>query len=138
MMSIITEKTKRDLASWLKANQTQVISCVIIALLLFTTYGCDPKVKSISHPNLSVTRSELQIEVDHYLALAKDRFEQLDQQENFRQLIFQNAFIIAEQGTISLPGVITTLFGLFGVGAVVDNRRKTKALKIANAKNGTT
>ncbi|GAG72429.1 unnamed protein product, partial [marine sediment metagenome] len=56
-------------------------------------YGCEPKTKSLSRPDKLVNRQELQLEFDTIIGLAQLRMLDLDQQEQFRSVILQNALI---------------------------------------------
>jgi len=116
----------------------EIISLFFVAGVIFYAYGCESKVPSVLYPNLQVTRAELAAEIDSYLALAEIRFTSLDQQDRFKQLLFEQAVLIASGGTINVLGLLTTVGTLFGIGAVVDNRRKAKVIKNANSKNAGT
>ncbi|GAH84619.1 unnamed protein product, partial [marine sediment metagenome] len=78
-------------------------------------YSCQPEVRSLIHPDQKVTRPELQIELDSIIATAEFRMAQLDRQEAFRDVIFKNAMLMAETGTINPLGIITLLTGLYGI-----------------------
>ena len=75
-------------------------------------------------PEKKVTRPELQIEVDALLAEAKLKFEDLNRQDAFKRQLFEYAMVMAEGSSVNPVGVAVSLFGLLGIGAVADNRRK--------------
>jgi len=110
-------------------NRYFYLALLLALLFLLWILGCEPKVPSITQPMQKLTRNELQIEVDTYLALAKVRFEQLEKQEEFRRTIVNNAFIIAQGGELNPYGIITSFLSILGAGAVIDNRRKDKVIK---------
>ncbi len=96
-------------------NWPKTIALIVLTALLFWGYSCQPETKSLIHPGEMVTRPELQIELDGIIATAKYRMAELDKQEAFRDVIFENALVVAQTGTLNPLGVITLLAGLYGV-----------------------
>ena len=80
-------------------------------------------------PDRMVTRPQLKIEVDTFLAEAKFKFEDLDRQDAFKRLLFEYALVVAEGGSVNPVGVAVSLFGILGIGAIADNRRKDGVIK---------
>lgn len=110
-------------------NWPKTIALFVLTALLFWGYSCQPQVASLVHPERKITRPQLQIELDSIIATAEFRMAELDRQEAFRDLIFQNALIVVETGTLNPLGIITLLTGLYGVtrGAQdIKNRVKKK------------
>jgi len=101
--------------SSLSENWPKLISLVFLTALLFWGYGCPPTTKSLIHPDKQITRPELQIELDTIIATAEFRLADLDQQEQFRDIVFKNVLIIAETGTLNPIGIITGLAALYGI-----------------------
>lgn len=93
----------------------KTLAIIVLTALLFWGYSCQPETKSLIHPGERVTRPELQIELDSIIATAEIRMADLDQQEAFRDLIFKNALIVVETGTLNPAGIITLLAGLYGI-----------------------
>jgi len=110
-------------------NRWIVIAAIIATLLFFWLCGCESQVSSIVEPSKTVTRAELQLEVENFVALAKIRFDRLDKDDELKELIVNNAFLIAQGGAINPLGVVTSMMSILGIGAVVDNRRKDKVIK---------
>ena len=84
-------------------------------------------VASTIHENArkkKVTRPKLKIEVDAFLAEAKLKFEDLNRQDAFKRQLFDYATVVAEGSSVNPVGVAVSLFGILGIGAVADNRRK--------------
>lgn len=125
----MTTPTKTSILSALKLNAAQLIVFIPCVVLVAFAYGCEAKVPSILHPPEKVTRTELQLELDTYLQLAKIRFENLDKQERFREFLFQQTLIIGQGGAVNPVGILTGLWALLGTGAMIDNRRKAKVIK---------
>lgn len=118
------------LKEFLNHNRYQVISTILICLVLVWTYACQPQVASMQSPGIKVNRSELQMELEHFIALAEIRFEDLHRQEQLRQTLFEHTTLWATSGTINPIGVLMSVGALLGLGAVTDNvRTKIKAKK---------
>lgn len=115
--------------TWLKQNLSEIIAIAPVCLIVLFAYGCEPKARSILHPGRMVTRGELTAEMENYLALTELRFENLDKQEKFRQLLFEQAVLLGTGGQINPIGLLTTLMSIIGGAAIVDNRRMAHKLK---------
>jgi len=110
-------------------NWPKTIAIIVLTAVLFFGFHCQPETKSLLHPGEKVTRPELQIELDSIIATANYRMAELDKQEAIHDLIFKNALLVVETGTMNPAGIITLLAGLYGItrGAQdVKNRIKNK------------
>lgn len=96
-------------------------SLTICTLLLFWGYGCPPQTKSLLHNGKKVTRPELQIELDTIVATAEMRMLDLDQQDHVRDIVFKNALLMVEGGTLNPLGILTGMAGMYGLFAGVKN-----------------
>lgn len=99
----------------LSADWTKTIALVILTALLFWGYGCPARTPSLITQGKKITRPELQIELDSIIATAEFRFADLDKQEQFRDLIFKNALVMVETGSLNPTGILTLLAGLYGI-----------------------
>lgn len=99
----------------LSKNWSNTIAIVLLTGLLFWGFGCPPRTPSLLVEGKKVTRPELQIELDSIIATAEFRLAELDKQEQVRDLIFKNALLMVETGSINPVGIITMLAGLYGV-----------------------
>lgn len=99
--------------------------------LIFTIFmhSCTSTVPSLMDPEKKVTRDELKIELDTYLATAKVRFAELDRKDEFKNIVSQQALLMAQTGNFNPIGTLLTIAGLLGVGAVVDDVRTRKKMK---------
>ncbi|GAI36057.1 unnamed protein product [marine sediment metagenome] len=104
-------------------NWPKTIALIVLTALLFWGHACQPEVRSLIYPSVKVTRPELQIELDSLIATAQYRMADLDQQEAFRDLIFQNALVVFETGTMNPAGIITLLLGLYGATRMVKDTK---------------
>lgn len=80
----------------------------------------------MANPSQKVTRGELQAEIDYYLARAEVRFKNLDQQDQLKKLLLDNALIISQGGTLNPYGLVASIVTILGAGAAVDNVRRRK------------
>jgi len=104
-------------------------------VLLLISMGCPSKVTSLIDSTKRVTRAELQIELDHFIASAGIKLDQLDKQDELRDIVLKNAFIMVETGTFNPLAIATALFALYGAGNAV-NQTKNAVKKKINHKNG--
>lgn len=117
----------------LSDNWPKLIALILLTVFLFWGYNCQPTVKSLIHPNGKVTRPELQAELDSIIATAQYRMADLDRQEAFRDLIFKNATLMIEGGTLNPVAILTMLAGLYGI-----TRGTADVIKKVKKKNNTT
>jgi len=78
-------------------------------------YGCEAKTKSLVEPDRLVNRQELQLELDQIIGLAQLRMTDLDQQEQFRAIIMQNALVLVQGQPFNPLGLITAIAAIYGV-----------------------
>ena len=120
---------KKLLLTLFNHERYQSISVIVCSLLLLFFYGCEPKCNSIIQPNLQITRAELDMEVESIIAKANIGYSSLEQKEELRQLLFEQALTAASTGTVNPIAIITSVGALLGLGATVDNIRKRKEIK---------
>lgn len=96
-------------------NWPKLIAFVLLTVFLFWGYGCPPRVPSLLDSTTKVTRPELQVELDRIIATAEFRLADLDRQDQFRDIIFKNALLMVEGGTLNPIGILTGLAALYGV-----------------------
>ena len=130
-MKILIEKIWRAI----RHNQCLATAAVVCIALACWIYGCQSRVQSIKTPEKKVTRPELKIELDALLAEAKLKFEDLNRQDAFKSQLFEYATLMAEGSSVNPVGVAVSLFGILGIGAVADNRRKDGVINSLKRKN---
>lgn len=96
----------------------------LCSLFLLYAYSCESNVVSIINPNIKITRGQLLVEVDSFLAQAEMKFDDLDRQDLVRDTLFNGLTELAAGGTINPAGILLTLGNILGIGAVIDNVRK--------------
>lgn len=103
-----------------------ILTILVCIGIVIYAYGCEPKTKSLTTPNAKVTRDELQLELNSLISTAQIRLADLDRQQEIRDIIFQNALVIAQGGGVNPVGVITAILAIMGVGATADDIRLRK------------
>ncbi len=111
----------------------------LICIIALVIYGCDSTVKSIL-TDRKVTRAELHLELEQEVArltlAAETAIANLDRQDAIKSKLFEIGIVVASGGTVNPVGIATSIIGLLGVGAVIDNKRKDNV--ITALKNSTT
>jgi len=117
---------------------TSIGVLISLGVLLFI-FGCQPKCRSLLTDEM-ITRGELVAEIEMINAKAENAELSLQQQEDFQKFLLEQGVIIAAGGGVNPIGIITSLAGILGVGATVDNVRKRvtiKKMEIANSGTST-
>ena len=126
--------------SWLKRNWSIVIAVIVTIAFIIYMFGCEPKTKSLLNAPRLVNRQELQLELDQIIGLAQLRMVDLDQQEQFRAIILENALILVQGQPFNPIGLITAAAAVYGLMA--GGSKVTSAVKNVKNKrkvnNGTT
>lgn len=107
----------------------QTLSIALASILLLIWWGCQGRAPSLIDPTKNVTRAELENELDLMLLRAEQGFARIEQREEIMNLIFQQALIAGQTGTINPFALLTSVGTILGVGATVDNVRKRKEIK---------
>lgn len=113
----------------LNDNHNVLIGIVALVLIGLYGYGCESQVKGIIDSETMLSRAELQTEVDYLLAQARNRFTELDRQDEIKLLIFEQAALFAETGAINPMGLLTTAVSIAAVSFGLDQRRKKKQIE---------
>ena len=113
----------------LRHNQCLALALVIALCLGVWLTGCESKVQSPFDPERTVTREQLNISVDTYLADIELAYKDLDKQDLFKQELFNIGTVIVKGGTVDPLGAGVTLLGILGIGAMADNRKKDSVIK---------
>jgi hypothetical protein len=125
-----------NLISVLRHNQSVVVSVVVCVLLIGWGYGCQPTTISPLDRSSTVTRDELDLQVKQYTDRVKLAYADLKEQEDIRKTVLEAGMAYAKTGEVNLFGLASTLAGIVGVGAIVDNRRKDAVIKSKDLKKG--
>ena len=119
---------------WLNEHRTVIIATVITICLVFYLYSCEPSVRSMLDPGKMVTRAELQVELDAINAMTVVRIASLEQQERFRQLLFENALVLATGSPFNPVGLLTGIAAIYGLVSAGNSTVKTIKNNVINPK----
>jgi len=114
---------------FLNDNHWLFIFGIILLGLFFFLYGCESTVPSMRLDGIKVNRNELVDEVDFILAQAQTKLEDLDKQDEVRQLILDKAAMFSATGAFNPTGLLNILVSVGAIGTAVDARRKLKVIK---------
>ena len=114
-----------------KNNLPRFFALLISSFMLLWAAGCPATVASPLRPDTKLTRAEMQIELDTLLATYQNRLTSLDEEERLRKLILQNAFVIAQAGSVNPLSILTTLLAFYGAGSGVQTATKAVKKKLA-------
>ena len=128
-LNILMEVMKKLVLTVFNHERYQTVSIIVASLLLLYFFGCEPKCKSITNPSTTVTRAELDIEIDILIAKANAGYASIESQEELRDLLFQQTIMAAAGGTINPVALLTSIGAILGLGATVDNVRKRKVIR---------
>ena len=120
----------------LNGERFTVLGIVIALFVLAWFQGCQPKVTSMFEPGTKVTREILTSEVELFLARAQEKYSRLDQKDALKLLLSEQAALVSKSGTINPFGLITSLLSILGIGAVVDNVKKSKKINSLKSEAG--
>lgn len=109
---------------WVKNHMPLITALIVGVCLICYQEGCEPSVKSLLDESRFVTRGELNVELDQIVSKAEFRMIQLDKQEAIRNIILQNALILASGQPLNPVGILTALAAIYGIGSGVQSVRK--------------
>lgn len=106
---------------WSKKNWLCILCLTFGLFLIFYGQGCESRVPSLLDPSRKVTRSVLDLELRQLVDLAALRKISLDRQDRLKRLVAENAIILLEGSPANPLGILTGIFGLYGLGKVTKN-----------------
>lgn len=121
---------------WFKTNLFKIVSMTIGLALVLYFFGCPATTESLLQPGRKVTAPELQIEIDALVSKYELRRLDLEQQEQLRQLILNNALIMVQHGQINPLGILTALFAFYGAGSAANTTKNVIKKKLHPSTNG--
>lgn len=110
-------------------NKPFAIAIIIAIGLGIWFFGCESMTTSPFNPGQKVTREQLIIQIETYKRNVELAFTDLDKQDLFKQKLAEIGLAIAEGGTVNPAGVVMSLLGVLGIGAVASNRQKDSLLR---------
>jgi hypothetical protein len=123
--------------NWIRNHLPIIAAVFVVGMLALYQYGCEPTVKSLIDDKDYVNREELTIELNALMAKAELRMVQLDRQDELRNILINNALLIAQGNPTNPLGLLTALAGLYGLGSgAVTIRKKVVSLTTKGKNNG--
>lgn len=124
----------------IRHNQGFFVSLLICIPIGVWFYGCDSTTQSLLDPSVKVTKPELQFEYSSEIRRLENELEDLKSQADLRlqdiarqdeikAALYNHAVGWTSGQPINPVGLLTTLGGILGIGAVIDNRRKDVLIK---------
>lgn len=114
----------KKLLKFLNDNHQYVIAFVIIAAVMFWTYGCESQVRSMLHPERKITRAGLQLELDYLVGQAEIKFTDLDQQDLFKQSLLDLGSTFATTGSLNPTGLLNAAISIAAISFGLNQRKK--------------
>jgi hypothetical protein len=121
--------TIENIKKMIRHNQFVVVAAVICVGLTIYGLGCQVTTENPFNPEEEVTRDELRIEAEAYAAKLELAFQDLDKKDAIVKAILEAGLAYAQGGGVNPIGLASTMLGILGMGAVVDNRRKDAVIK---------
>lgn len=109
---------------FLNDNHHYIIAGIVIAISIFWAYGCESQVNSILNPNQLITRPELQIEIDYFIAHAELKFMDLDKQDQIKQSLLDLGSTFATTGTLNPTGLLNTAVSVAAIAFGLNQRKR--------------
>lgn len=114
----------KKILKFLNDNHHYIIAAIILLIACFWTYGCHSQVNSILNPNQRITRDELKIEVDYFMAHAELKFLDLDRQDAVKQALLDLGSTFATTGTINPTGLLNTAISVAAIAFGLNQRKR--------------
>lgn len=108
----------------IKHNQNLIAALVVCACLLTWGISCEPAVRSPFNPTLTITRTQLDIEVQNMANKIAVAYAEIKRQEQIRDALLNAGLAYAQGSGINPVGLALTIAGILGIGVAVDNRKK--------------
>ena len=121
--------TKEKVLEFIRHYQGTVAAIVVCIALVVWGLGCQVTTQNPFNPAEKVTQSELEAEVQLYVTKVQNAYDDIERQEAIRSALLEAGLAYAQGGGVNPIGLATTLMGIVGVGAVIDNRKKDSVIK---------
>ena len=114
---------------FIRHYQGTVAALVLCVVLVVVGLGCQVTTENPFRPEERVTAAELEAEVQLYVTKVQNAYTDIEKQEAIRNAILEAGLAYAQGGGVSPIGLATTLMGIVGIGATLDNRKKDAVIK---------
>lgn len=110
---------------WIKNHKRTIIMYTVTISVMIYLYACESQVRSLDGSKRFVTRVELQAELDSYLDKVDIRFASLDRQDRLREMIVNNAMLLAQGQPFNPIGLLTGIATIYGVSQATTKTVRT-------------
>ena len=114
----------KKLLHFMNENHHYIVAGIILAIACFWTYGCQSQVNSILNPNQLITRAELKIEVEYFMAHAELKALDLDRQDQIKQSLLDLGSTFATTGTLNPTGLLNTAISVAAIAFGLNQRKR--------------
>jgi len=122
----------KRLLKWSNDNHWYIIAGLVMASMMFWTYGCVSTVSSVMYPDKQINRSELETELQYLVSTVQNRIEDLDRQDAIKQSLLDAANVVASTGTINPSGLINLAATIGAIGFGLNRNQALKKIKNGN------
>jgi hypothetical protein len=113
----------KAITTFIANHRNLTAGAILSAAFCIYATSCESTCRSISDPARKLTRTELQTEIDIYLAAANGRIKELDHKDSVKVALFEQ---LNQANLLTSPtpgGIISMVATIAGVGAILDQRR---------------
>lgn len=119
-----------DLALKINGSKWFIVAGCLCSILIFWTYGCESKCKSLLSSTEKINRNELEAEIEYLARLAEDRISDLNKQDEIKQQLLDAANILSTTGQINPSGLLNLAATIGAISWGLNRNQKYKnALK---------
>lgn len=110
----------------LNENHWYLIAGVIACGFVLWLYGCQSTVTSLLHPQQRINRAQLELEVDYIMGQAEIKLTDLNQQDQIKYLLLDQAAIFGSTGTFNPMGLLNTFISIGAIAFGLDRNKRLK------------
>ncbi|MBA7658076.1 hypothetical protein ES703_66024 [subsurface metagenome] len=114
----------KTVLKFLNDNHQYLIGAIVIAAVMFWTYGCQSQVSSMLHPERKITRAGLQLELDYLVGQLEIKFADLDKQDEIKQTLLDLGSTFATSGTLNPTGLLNTAISVAAISFGLNQRKR--------------
>ena len=114
----------KKMLKFVNENHHYIIAGIAIIICTVWTFGCPSQVNSILNPNQLITRPELKIEIDYFLAHAELKYLDLDRQDAIKQTLLDLGSTFAQTGTLNPTGLLNTAVSVAAIAFGLNQRKR--------------
>lgn len=117
----------KKLLKFCNDNHWFIIATVVLGIGFFWLYGCQSTVPSMIDGKKQITRAELELESDFLIGQIRVKMENLDQQDEIKRLILDQAAIFGQTGTFNPLGLLNSIISIGAISFGLNRNQKLNA-----------